>query len=148
MGRSLVLLFFFCCSLAALCTRQPAIKMDAWLNKKKKPAKDQANTANSQNTVPEGGQLENELANVSKATSSEKRHNDEECEESGTSGCFRPDTGAGTSEDLGEQPPNKKRKTRPRPYKDYFLKYGFVNYSKTNQEARPMCVICSKKTRK
>lgn len=102
--------------------------MDAWLIKKKKTAKDQANTANSQNTVPEGGQLENKLANVSKATSSEKRHNDEECEESGTSGCFRPDTGAGnvTSEDLGEQPPNKKRKTRPRPYKDYFLKYGFV----------------------
>lgn len=70
---SVLLFFFFFCSLAALCTRQPAIKMDAWLIKKKKTAKDQANTANSQNTVPEGGQLENKLANVSKATSSETR---------------------------------------------------------------------------
>ena len=45
----------------------------------------------------------------------------------------------------GDEPPTKKIKSPARPYKDCFLKYGFVNCSNPNQEARPMCVICSEK---
>ena len=45
----------------------------------------------------------------------------------------------------GDEPPTKKRESEARPYKDCFLKYGFVNCSNPNQEARPMCVICSEK---
>uniref|UniRef100_A0A667X2M9 HAT C-terminal dimerisation domain-containing protein n=1 Tax=Myripristis murdjan TaxID=586833 RepID=A0A667X2M9_9TELE len=51
-------------------------------------------------------------------------------------------TGVGES---GDEPPAKKRKSVARPYKDYFLKYGFVNCSNPSQDPRPMCVICCEK---
>ncbi|XP_076592490.1 LOW QUALITY PROTEIN: protein FAM200A-like [Chaetodon auriga] len=44
-----------------------------------------------------------------------------------------------------QERPAKRRKIMARPYKDYFLNYGFVNCAAPSHDARPMCVICREK---
>lgn len=88
------------------------------------------------------------LAWLSKQSSVQKRSAAQSEENQGTQDDADANTGISDGNEASEREhrhPGKKRKLTARPYKDYFLKYGFVNCAAPGHDASPMCVICTEK---